>query len=63
MFSVSMIVGLFFLVAFLAVIWWGINRIAIPEPIKTIVLVLIALIALYMLYEMVAGGGHGIVVH
>lgn len=52
------IVLLLFLLAFIAIVWWGINRIAVPEPIKTIVLVLIAFIALYFVYEMFVGGGH-----
>lgn len=52
------IVMLLFLLAFIAIVWWGVNRIAVPEPIKTIVLVVIALIALYFVYAALMGGGH-----
>ncbi|HSX78530.1 MAG TPA: hypothetical protein VLQ80_08180 [Candidatus Saccharimonadia bacterium] len=46
------------IVGALAVVWWGFNRIALPEPFKTILLVIIALVALAFLYNFVASGGH-----
>ncbi len=43
--------------AVLAVVWWGVNRLSVPEPIKTVVLVVMALIGLFVLWQLVMGGG------
>ena len=55
MFTTAILV-LILLAAF-ALIWWGVGRMAVPEPIKTIVLVILGLIALGIIYNAVAGGG------
>ena len=52
----TLILVLILLGAF-ALVWWGVNRMAVPEPIKTIVLVILGLIALAIIYNAVAGGG------
>jgi hypothetical protein len=48
---------LLILLAAFSLVWWGVNRMAVPEPIKTIVLVILGLLALLFIYNMVAGGG------
>ena len=48
---------LLILLAAFSLIWWGVNRMAVPEPIKTIVLVILGLLALLAIYNMVAGNG------
>lgn len=48
---------LLILLAAFSLVWWGVNRMAVPEPIKTIVLVILGLIALLFIYNMIAGGG------
>ena len=48
---------IFIILAGFALIWWGIGRLAIPEPIKTVVLVVLGIVALVMIYNFVAGGG------
>jgi hypothetical protein len=48
---------LLILLAAFSLIWWGVNRIAVPEPIKTIVLVILGLLALLVIYDLVAGNG------
>lgn len=48
---------IFIVLAAFALVWWGIQRLAIPEPIKTVVLVILGLVALVMIYNFVAGGG------
>lgn len=56
---------IFIILAGFSLVWWGISRLAIPEPIKTVVLVILGIIALFMIYNFVAGGmnsgnfGHG----
>lgn len=50
----SLILILILLAAF-SLVWWGVNRMAVPEPIKTIVLVILGLVALLFIYNMVAG--------
>jgi hypothetical protein len=48
---------IFIVLAGFALIWWGIGRLTIPEPIKTVVLVILGIVALVMIYNFVAGGG------
>ena len=50
---------LLILLAAFALVWWGVGRLAVPEPIKTIVLVILGLLALVFIYNMVSGGGFG----
>ena len=58
----TLILVLILLGAF-ALVWWGVNRMAVPEPIKTIVLVILGLIALAIIYNAVAGGGFHLSLH
>jgi hypothetical protein len=46
------------LLAAFSLVWWGVSRMAVPEPIKTIVLVIMGLVALVFIYQMVLGGWH-----
>lgn len=54
---VAPVVTLLFICAFFAIIWFGISRLNVPEPVKTIVLVIVALIALFVVWQMFMGGG------
>lgn len=54
---ISSLIGLFILLAVLALVWWGVSRLGIPEPIKTVGLVIVGLFALFWLYQTFAGGG------
>lgn len=53
---VTLILVLIILAAF-GLVFWGASRMGIPEPIRTIMLVIVGLIALAFLYSLVAGGG------
>jgi len=53
----TLIVLLIVLAAF-SLVWWGVNRMAVPEPIKTIVLVILGLVGLWFIYLAVTGGIH-----
>jgi hypothetical protein len=46
---------LLILLAAFSLVWWGVNRMAVPEPIKTIVLVILGLLALLFIFNMVSG--------
>jgi hypothetical protein len=46
------------LLAAFSLVWWGVSRMAVPEPIKTIVLVIMGLVALLFIYQIVIGGWH-----
>ena len=48
---------LFIVLAFAALMWWGVNRLSLPEPFKTVILVIIGVVLLFMLYQWVQGGG------
>ena len=51
---IVMLEVLFILAAF-SLLWWGIGRMAVPEPIKTIVLVVFGLVALWFLWTLTIG--------
>jgi hypothetical protein len=51
----TMILVLIILAAF-SLLWWGINQLALPQPIKVVVLVILGLIGLLFIYNMFAGG-------
>lgn len=53
------IIVLLLLVAAFSLVWWGVNRMAVPEPIKTIILVIMGLIALLFIYNLVVGSFGG----
>lgn len=50
---VSPLFQLLLVVAGIAILWWGFNRIAIPEPIKTILLVVVCLVGLFVIAQIV----------
>lgn len=52
----NFLIELLFVLAAVAILWWGIARMGVPEPIKTIVLVLVSLVVLFWLYSAFAGG-------
>jgi hypothetical protein len=52
----TLILVLILLAAF-ALVWWGVSSLAIPQPVKTVILVILGLIALAIIYNAVAGGG------
>jgi hypothetical protein len=55
----TIILVLIILAAF-SLVWWGINSMAIPQPVKTVVLVILGLVALAIIYNFVAGGHLGV---
>lgn len=52
----SLILLLVILAAF-ALVWWGVNQVGLPQPVKVVVLVIIGLLALAFVYNSFAGGG------
>lgn len=55
----TLILVLILLAAF-ALVWWGVSTLTIPQPVKTVILVILGLIALAIIYNAVAGGGFGL---
>ena len=55
----TMIAVIIILAAF-SLLWWGVNALALPQPIKVVILVVLGLIGLAFLYNMFAGGGMGV---
>lgn len=45
------------ILAAFALVWWAIQRLAVPEPVKTVVLVILGLVMLYFVWQFVASGG------
>jgi hypothetical protein len=55
----KMLLELLFFCAVGALLWWGFSKLALPEPVKTILMVVVGLILLFILYSLVFGGGFG----
>ena len=45
------------LIAAFSLVWWGVSSLALPQPVKVVILVVLGLIALAVIYNFVAGGG------
>lgn len=52
---IHLLLTLLFVLAAASLVWWGISRMAVPEPFKTVVLVIVGLVLLYWLWGAFAG--------
>lgn len=52
----TLILVLIILAAF-ALVWWGVSTLTIPQPVKTVILVILGLVMLAIIYNAVATGG------
>ena len=48
---------LFIIVAAFALIYWGMTSLSLPPTVRTVIIVIMGLIALVFIYNMFAGGG------
>ena len=48
---------LFIIVAAFALIYWGMTALPLPPTVRTVIIVIMGLIALVFIYNMFAGGG------
>jgi divalent metal cation (Fe/Co/Zn/Cd) transporter len=53
----TLVIVIFIVLAAASLIWWGISRISLPEPVKTVILVVFGLLCLLVIYHFVIGGG------
>lgn len=51
---------LFILVAAFALVYWGMTALPLPPTVRTVIIVIMGLIALVFLYNMFASGGPGL---
>ena len=52
----GLLLSLLFIVAAGALLWWGFSRMPLPEPVKTILLVVVGLVLLLFLLWNAVGG-------
>lgn len=53
----ALVIVVFLVLAGASLLWWGINRLTLPEPFKTVILVIFGLVCLYVVYHFVVGAG------
>lgn len=53
---ITLVITLLVILGVFAVVWWAVERMGVPEPIKTIVLAILALIGLVVIYNSFVGG-------
>lgn len=51
------IILLFFVLAVFALVYWGMTQLPLPPVVRTVVIVLMGLIALYYVWGLIGGGG------
>ena len=51
------IIVLFIIVALFALVYWGMTQLPLPPTIRTVIIVLMGIVALLFLYQMIGGGG------
>jgi hypothetical protein len=51
------LIVLFIIVAAFALVYWGMTAMPLPPVVRTVIIVVMGLIALLFIYNMVAGGG------
>jgi uncharacterized membrane protein YwzB len=54
----SLLISLLVFVLILSIAWWALNQLPLPQPIRSIVVVIIAIIAIVFLLQYLPTGGH-----
>ena len=57
------LIALVIIVAAFALVYWGMMQMTLPPTVKTVIIVVMGLIALAFIYNMFAGGGFGVSFH
>jgi hypothetical protein len=56
---ISSLIGLFIILCVFAVLYWGMTQLPLPPVVKTVIIVVMALVMLLFIYNMFVGGGNG----
>lgn len=56
---ISSLIGLFIILCVFAVLYWGMQQLPLPPVVKTVIIVVMALVMLLFIYNMFVGGGNG----
>lgn len=56
---ISSLIVLFIILCVFAVLYWGMTQLPLPPVVRTVVIVVMALVMLLFIYNMFAGGGSG----
>lgn len=54
------LIVVFIIIAAFALLYWGMTQLTLPPTIKTVLIVIMGLIALLFIYNMFAGSGSGL---
>lgn len=54
------LIVLFIIVAAFALVYWGMTSLPLPPVVRTVIIVVMGLIALAFIYQMFVGGGVGL---
>jgi heme A synthase len=54
------LIGIFIIVAVFALIYWGMTQLPLPPVVRTVIVVIMGLVALLFIYNMFAGGSVGL---
>jgi len=53
---IATLIWLLVMLAIFAIVWWAIQQMGLPDPIKIVVVVIMAIIALLVLVSLLPGG-------
>jgi divalent metal cation (Fe/Co/Zn/Cd) transporter len=54
----SLLISLLVFVLILSIAWWALSQLPLPQPVRSIVVVIIAIIAIVFLLQYLPGAGH-----
>lgn len=52
----GLLIQLLLVLAFFAIVWWAVTKLSLPEPIRIVAIVIMAIVALLMLAQFIGGG-------
>ncbi len=54
---ISTLIYVLFVVAAFSLVYWGVSKMALPDPVRTVLIVVMGLIGLLILWNLIAGSG------
>ena len=55
---INTLILFFIVVAVFALVYWGMTQLPLPPTIRTVIIVIMGLLALLFIYQIFVGGGH-----
>ncbi len=54
---ITTLIYVLFVVAAFSLVWWGVSKMPLPDPVRIVLIVVMGLIGLLILWNLIAGAG------